>query len=70
MGGLSDYYNLTPLINVISRNLEIDLIIVGDGNDYEKYKKLAKTPNIYFLGRLPKKYMLSMLKNVICYILD
>ena len=63
LGGLSDYYNLTPLINVISRNLEIDLIIVGDGNDYEKYKKLAKTPNIYFLGRLPKKYMLSIAKK-------
>lgn len=42
----------------------VSLVIVGDGNDKKKLEKLAESSsNIIFLGRIPKKQVLSFLRE-------
>lgn len=69
-GALSSYYSIDSLIKVasfVSKGFrDIEFIIVGDGEDRERLEKMSKDfglNNCHYLGHLPKKNMLSIIKK-------
>lgn len=69
-GALSNYYAIGSLLEAAKilqeSHSDIQIVIVGDGEDrnaYEKIKEDQKLRNVYFLGFLPKKNMLSVIRQ-------
>ncbi len=55
VGNIGNGQNLQSLIRVVENIKEIRLVLIGNGNDYETFKKLVKKKrlnNIYFTGKL------------------
>ncbi|WP_277679580.1 glycosyltransferase family 4 protein [Gracilibacillus dipsosauri] len=69
-GALSSYYAIEYLLLAAEKlqatHPDVEIIIAGDGNDrptYETLKKEKSLNNVTFLGFLPKKYMLSIIRQ-------
>jgi glycosyltransferase involved in cell wall biosynthesis len=69
-GALSSYYAMEYLLFAAEKlknsHPDIKIIIVGDGEnklDLEKIKEEKKLTNVTFLGHLPKKNMLSVIRQ-------
>lgn len=69
-GALSNYYAIGALLEALkilnNKGKNMDLLIAGDGDDrqlYEAFKNQNELDNVYFLGFLPKKYMVSLIKQ-------
>lgn len=69
-GALSNYYAIEYLLYAAEELKEsypkISFIIVGDGEDKSKYERIKKDrnlTNVTFLGFLPKKNMLSVIRQ-------
>ena len=68
VGALSKYYAINSLIQAakLIEGKPIDILIVGDGVDKKKYEQQVKALNLYnvfFLGFLSKKYILSIIRK-------
>lgn len=69
-GALSSYYSIQHLLFVakelVDLNPHIRIILVGDGEnmkEFQDYKNSQNLSNVYFLGHIEKRYMLSILKQ-------
>ncbi|NVK75238.1 MAG: glycosyltransferase family 4 protein [Oceanospirillaceae bacterium] len=68
VGALSNYYAIGSLIDAakLLENKPVEILIVGDGDDREKYEQQTKSlnlSNVHFTGFLPKKNMLSIIRQ-------
>ena len=55
VGNIGNGQNLRSLINVVEKLKEVKLVMIGNGNDYETFKKEVrkrKITNIHFTGKL------------------
>ena len=69
-GALSNYYAIAYLLRAAEKlketHPEIKIIVVGDGDDKETYLKIKNEKdlnNVEFMGFLPKKNMLSIIRQ-------